>query len=164
MKKIFVLNIIFLLTLMSSSFAAATSNDASHKVNNKNGENIKYIKATKLIKSAKKLDEKGKIEKAKKKYKKALEYLLKANVEKPMQPDIFNYLGFTSRKLGDYENAKIYYLLGLNIDPLHIGINEYLGELYVVTKRMDLALERLNVLKSCKCEEYKELKELIDNN
>ncbi len=149
---------------MSSSFAAATSNDASHKVNNKNGENIKYIKATKLIKSAKKLDEKGKIEKAKKKYKKALEYLLKANVEKPMQPDIFNYLGFTSRKLGDYENAKIYYLLGLNIDPLHIGINEYLGELYVVTKRMDLALERLNVLKSCKCEEYKELKELIDNN
>ena len=156
MKKIFAINIIVLLTLMSSSFAATTSNDAKYKVNNKDGENIKFVKAAKLIKSAKKLDKKGKTEKAKKKYKKALEYLVKANGEKPMEPDILNYLGFASRKLGDYENAEIYYLLGLNINPQHIGINEYLGELYVVTKRMDLALERLNVLKNCKCEEYKE--------
>lgn len=164
MKKIFAINIIVLLTLMSSSFAASTSNDAKYKVNNKDGENIKFVKAAKLIKSAKKLDKKGKTEKAKKKYKKALEYLVKANGEKPMEPDILNYLGFASRKLGDYENAEIYYLLGLNINPQHIGINEYLGELYVATKRIDLALKRLNVLKSCKCEEYKELKELIDNN
>ena len=102
MKKIFVINIIFLFTLMGSSFAAATSNDASYRVNNKDGENIKFVKAAKLIKSAKKLDKKGKIEKAKKKYKKALEYLVKANSEKPMEPNILNYLGFTSRKLEDY--------------------------------------------------------------
>ena len=41
-------------------------------------------------------------------------------------------------------------------------INEYLGELYVVTNRLDLAKERLKVLESCNCEEYTELKEIID--
>ena len=43
-------------------------------------------------------------------------------------------------------------------------MNEYLGELYVKTGRMDLAKERLAVLKSCKCEEYGELKEVIEKN
>jgi len=37
-----------------------------------------------------------------------------------------------------------------------------LGELYVVTNRIDLAKERLDVLKSCNCEEYEELKAIID--
>ena len=53
-------------------------------------------------------------------------------------------------------------MLGLKIEPYHKGINEYLGELYVVTNRMDLAKERLNVLKNCNCEEYEELKEIIE--
>ncbi len=55
-----------------------------------------------------------------------------------------------------------WYLQGLALEPNHIGINEYLGELYVVTSRIDLAKERLNILKSCNCEEYDELKEIID--
>jgi len=42
-------------------------------------------------------------------------------------------------------------LLGLQVDPKHVGINEYLGELYVVTNRIDLAKERLEILKSCNC-------------
>ena len=59
---------------------------------------------------------------------------------------------------------KKYYLQGLKIDPKHIGINEYLGELYVKTNRINLAKERLEVLNGCKCEEYDELKELIEKN
>ena len=55
-------------------------------------------------------------------------------------------------------------LLGLNIKPDHHGINEYLGELYIMTNRIDLAKERLEVLKNCNCEEYDELKELIEKN
>jgi hypothetical protein len=55
-----------------------------------------------------------------------------------------------------------YYLQGLSIEPKHNGINEYLGELYVVTNRMDLAKERLEVLRNCNCEEFQELKEIID--
>ena len=52
----------------------------------------------------------------------------------------------------------------LAFKPDHPGINEYLGELYIQTNRIDLAKERLEVLKNCKCEEYDELKELIENN
>ena len=121
-----------------------------------------YAKAVELIKFAKKYEKKGKLEKAKKRYEKAQKLLLKSNKEKPLQADTLNYLGFTTRKLGDFENGEKYYLLGLEIDPNHVGINEYLGELYVVTNRLDLAKERLKVLESCNCEEYNELKEIIE--
>ena len=47
------------------------------------------------------------------------------------------------------------------IEPKHIGINEYIRELYVATNRHNLAVERLEVLKGCGCEEYKELKAII---
>ena len=59
--------------------------------------------------------------------------------------------------------AEVYYSQGLEIDPNHVGINEYLGELYVETNRIDLAKQRLEILKNCNCEEYRELKELIEN-
>ena len=65
--------------------------------------------------------------------------------------------------MGDFKNAEIYYLKGLKIKPKHLGINEYLGELYVQTNRIDLAKQRLEVIKNCNCEEYEELKELIDD-
>ena len=115
-----------------------------------------------MIKAAKKYETKGKDKKAKKRYERALKLLLKANEEKPNQADTLNYLGFATRKLGNYEKGEEYYLLGLKIDPNHKGINEYLGELYVATNRTDLAKERLNVLKNCNCEEYKDLKEIIE--
>ena len=53
-------------------------------------------------------------------------------------------------------------MMGLSIDPNHNGINEYLGELYLQTDRKDQALERLQALASCNCEEYKQLKDIID--
>ena len=108
------------------------------------------------------MKQKVKMKKQKKRYERALKLLVKANKEKPNQPDTLNYLGFTSRKLGDFKKGEEYYLLGLKIDPNHNGINEYLGELYFVTNRVDLAKERLSVLKNCKCEEYKDLKEIIE--
>ena len=55
-------------------------------------------------------------------------------------------------------------MLGLKIEPDHKGINEYLGELYVVTNRIELAKQRLDVLKNCNCEEYEELRNIIDGN
>ena len=120
-----------------------------------------YDKAVKLIKSAKKYEEKGKKDKAQSKYEKAFKLLIKSNKNKPNEADTLNYLGFTSRKLGDFENGEKYYLQGLNIDPKHKGINEYLGELYVATNRHNLAIERLEVLKGCNCEEYEDLKAII---
>tara|TARA_B100001093_G_C26586332_1_gene909552 strand:- start:535 stop:909 length:375 start_codon:yes stop_codon:yes gene_type:complete len=114
------------------------------------------------INLAKKDEKNEKPKKANKKYEKALKLLVKSNLEKPNDPDTLNYLGFTTRKLGDFLNGEKYYLQGLAIDPNHVGINEYLGELYVVTNRVDLAKERLEVLKRCNCEEYSELKEIIE--
>ena len=57
--------------------------------------------------------------------------------------------------------AEEFYLKGLSLKPDHNGINEYLGELYVQTNRIDKANERLEVLKSCNCKEYSELELII---
>ena len=121
-----------------------------------------YKSAVNYVKAGKKLEKKGKVEKAKAKYEKAFKRLIKANDKDPLNPDVLNYLGFTSRKLGDFENAEVYYLKGLEINPKHNGINEYLGELYLSTSRPEKAKERLLVLKNCNCEEYEELKAIID--
>jgi Flp pilus assembly protein TadD len=108
------------------------------------------------------INHEGKIEKAKKMYLKAYKKLEKAYAKDKKNADILNYLGYTLRKTGDLEQAEIYYLKGLELDSKHLGINEYLGELYVQTNRIELAKERLEVLKGCKCEEYEELRELIE--
>ena len=154
MKKL-IYTLLIIIALTNNSFSAGTSGDSS-------GGSSDYTKAKNLIKAAKKYEKKGKAEKAQKRYAKAQKLLLKSNEKKPLQADTLNYLGFTTRKLGDYEGGEKFYLQGLQIEPNHNGINEYLGELYVVTNRMDMAKERLAVLKTCNCEEYEELKEIID--
>ena len=155
MIKNFILSVCMLVLLSAHSFSAGSNDTATTKVKSD------YAKAVDLIKFAKKYEKKDKLEKAKKRYEKAQKLLIKSNEKKPLQADTLNYLGFTTRKLGDYENGEKYYLEGLAIDPNHIGINEYLGELYVVTNRINLAKERLEVLKSCNCEEYQDLKDII---
>ena len=121
-----------------------------------------YKSGKKLIIKAKKLEKKEKIEKAKVLYLKALNKLEKAYAKDKKNADILNYLGYALRKTGDFEKAEKFYLIGLELDAGHLGINEYLGELYVQTNRIELAKERLKVLYGCKCEEYDELKELIE--
>ena len=152
-KNIFV---ILILTLFTTSSFSAGSDSSSSKVKSN------YYKAVESIKFAKKYESKGKLEKAKKRYAKAQKLLLKSNSEKPNKADTLNYLGFTTRKLGDYENGEKYYLQGLQFEPNHIGINEYLGELYVATNRLNLAKERLKILENCNCKEYTQLKEVIE--
>ena len=156
MKKL-IYTLLIIIALSNNSFSAGSSsdNDSAPKMSN-------YTKAKNLIKAAKKYEKKGKTEKAQKRYIKAQKLLLKSNEQKPLQADTLNYLGFTTRKLGDYEEGEKFYLQGLQIEPNHNGINEYLGELYVITNRMDMAKERLEVLKTCNCKEYEELKEIID--
>ena len=151
-KKTF-LTLLTLILLSTNSYSAGSSNDGGGKSN--------YDKAVTLIKAAKKYEKNGKAEKANKRYEKAKALLVKSNKKKPNQADTLNYLGFTTRKLGDFENGEKYYLQGLSIEPNHVGINEYLGELYVATNRHNLAIERLEILKGCNCEEYNQLKAVI---
>jgi len=153
MKKI-----IYIISIcLVSEFAHSAGSDSSS-----NDSKTNYFNdAKKLVKRAGKLEKKEKIDKAKKLYSQAFEKLEKAYSSDKSNPDILNYMGYTSRKKGNFEQAEKFYLKGLNIKPDHNGINEYLGELYVQTNRIDKANERLEVLKNCNCEEFKELELII---
>ena len=155
MKNLLV--IIFTL-LLSSSLMAAGSDGSSGSSSDK--ESL-YEDAVKLVKRAGKLEKKDKTDKAKKLYSQAFNKLEKAYKSDKKNPDILNYMGFTTRKTGNFEKAEKFYLEGLSLKPNHNGINEYLGELYVQTNRIDKANERLEVLKSCNCKEYGELELII---
>ena len=157
-KFLFSIFIVFSLSINLNLVYAAGSSDSGNNYTNL------YKEAKRLVIRAKKLEEKNKIEKAKKLYLKANDKLEKAYAKDKKNADILNYLGYTLRKTGNFEKAENFYLKGLELDAGHLGINEYLGELYVQTNRMELAKERLQVLNGCKCEEYEELKELIENN
>ena len=153
MKRILILTISFLL-INNFAFAAGGDSGSSSKIST-------YDEAVKLIKRAGKLEKKDNKDKAVKLYKEAFNKLETANKKDKNNPDILNYMGFTSRKSGNFDEAEKFYLKGLNLDPKHNGINEYLGELYVQTNRIEKAKERLAVLKNCNCEEFQELELII---
>jgi len=156
MKKITILLIaLFLSTNLMAAGSDSSSSDTS--------EVSLYDDAVKLVKRAGKLEKKEKLDKAKKLYAQAFKKLEKAHRSDKKNPDILNYMGFTTRKVGNFEQAEKFYLEGLKIKPNHNGINEYLGELYVQTNRVDKANERLAVLKNCNCDEYNELELIIKN-
>ena len=154
MKKFTILLVALFLSTNLMAAGSDSSNDTS-KVS-------LYDDAVKLVKRAGKLEKKEKLDKAKKLYAQAFSKLEKAYKSDKKNPDILNYMGFTTRKVGNFEQAEKFYLQGLKIKPNHNGINEYLGELYVNTDRIEQAKERLAVLKNCNCEEYSELKEIIE--
>ena len=152
MKKIIYIISICLISQLAYSAGSDSSEDSKSSY---------FDDAKKLIKRAGKLEKKEKNDKAKKIYSQAFKKLEKAYSSDKQNPDILNYMGYTSRKTGNFEQAEKFYLTGLSIKPDHNGINEYLGELYVQTNRIDKARERLAVLKDCNCDEFKELELII---
>lgn len=97
-------------------------------------------------------------------YRAALDQLEALEAEQSDDADVYNLLGYSHRKLEQYERAERYYQRALSIDPEHRGANEYLGELYLQTDRPELARERLQVLDDAcffGCEEYDELEAAI---
>ena len=156
--------ILILIISLLSSIAIAAGSGGEKKTTASTGVKAatKFDVGKKWVSKAKKFEKKNKETKAKNAYKKAIKNLLESNNQDPSNPDTLNLLGFSHRKIGDYDNAEIYYAMGLEIDPKHIGINEYMGELFVVTNRMDEAKKRLAVLEDCNCKEYNELKQVID--
>ena len=93
MKKIIFILSLFLL---SNNCLAAGSSDGNYKTD-------LYKAAKKLILKAKKLEKKDKVEKALTLYSKAYDKLIKAYDKDKKNPDILNYLGYTLRKMGDFE-------------------------------------------------------------
>ena len=155
MKNNLLISVILFMIFTFNVFAAGSSDSGSSKTK------TQYDMAVSHINAAKKFEINNKLKKAKKRFEKAQKLLIQSNEKFPNKADTLNYLGFTTRKLGDYETAEKYYLQGLSLKPDHKGINEYLGELYVATNRHNLAIERLEVLKGCNCNEYEDLKAVI---
>lgn len=142
--------VIFSLILSQTAFAAGSydSNDTS----NYDGD---YKLGLELIKKEK---YKSSINKFKK--------LINKKSDNYTQADIYNYLGFTHRKLKKYDDAETYYLKALKLDSSHVGALEYIGELYLETNRIEEAKNSLQKLKSAAGEssdEYLELSTLIEN-
>src|SRR5712691_1138232 len=80
-------------------------------------------------------------------------------------PDVYNLMGFSLRKTGDYKQAYTFYRKALDFDPDHKGALEYLGELYVETGQMDKAKEnvvRLKQLCPSGCEELADLEKAVN--
>ena len=98
-NKIFLISILsFFLTVNCFSAGSSSSDSGNNETN--------YDKAVSHINSAKKYEKKGNNKKANKSYEKALDLLVKSNMEKPNSADTLNYLGFTTRKLGDFSNGE----------------------------------------------------------
>ncbi len=90
----------------------------------------------------------------------ALVSLARAEAAVGPHPDVLNYMGFASRKLGRLDAALAYYDRALQLAPGHLGATEYLGELYI--QMGDLArargqLAQLDRLCAYGCEQREEL-------
>ena len=78
--------------------------------------------------------------------------------------DVYNLMGYSLRKTGDYKQAYTFYRKALDFDPDHKGALEYLGELYVETGQIEKAKEnivRLQQLCPSGCEELADLQRAV---
>jgi Flp pilus assembly protein TadD len=86
--------------------------------------------------------------------------------EDTQQADVYNLLGYTLRKTGDFKTSLTYYTKALELQPDHKAAREYLGELFVETGNLDKAKEQLAALQRlCPdgCEEREDLQKAIDS-
>ncbi len=97
-------------------------------------------------------------------YATAIGHLKKALADDSQSANALNLMGYSLRKTGKLDQAFDFYQKALEIEPEHLGANEYLGELHLQRDELDKAEQRLAVLDDAcflPCEEYTELKEAI---
>jgi len=77
-------------------------------------------------------------------------------------PDVANYLGYTARKLGDYELSRVWYERALAADPKHVRTWQYYGMWQVEQGNMLKAADFLHKIEAIcgnrTCKEYQDLK------
>ena len=149
MKRYWILALVVFLAAVEAPgmAAAAGSDDSGGSEQTRTG----YERAVELIEAAD--------------YEGGIRILDEANRKEPGNADVLNMLGYAHRKLGRMEAALGFYQEALAIEPRHLGANEYLGELYLETGKLELAEERLvELVAACPsgCEERQELAEAID--
>ncbi|HEY4166720.1 MAG TPA: tetratricopeptide repeat protein [Reyranella sp.] len=99
-----------------------------------------------------------------KNFKEAIPLLQQVVAKEPKNAEAYNLLGYATRKSGDPNGSLQYYTTALQIDPKHLGANEYLGEAYLMLGKLPQAeqqLARLDQLCMFGCVEYRTLKTAI---
>lgn len=134
---------------ISSSVVWAAS-DSSSSSSSAPAEDTRYMKAKAAVGS---MD-----------YRAAITLLERVIKDKPRHANALNYLGYSHRKLGEFEKSLAYYTKALKIDPEHRQATEYLGELYLQMGDLAAAekqLARLDKLCFWGCEELDDLKSAV---
>jgi tetratricopeptide (TPR) repeat protein len=82
--------------------------------------------------------------------------------------DVANYIGYANRKMGNYDQSKIWYEAALKADPNHVRTWSYYGMWQMEQGNRLKALEDLQKVQlicgNTTCEEYRQLKAVIDGN
>jgi tetratricopeptide (TPR) repeat protein len=95
----------------------------------------------------------------------AIVYLERSIENNSENPDAYNLLGYSNRKISKNDEAFTYYYKALEIDPRHKGTHEYIGKLFLNLRQPDNAKKHLAKLDSIcffGCDEYTSLKEAIE--
>jgi len=82
-------------------------------------------------------------------------------------PDVANYIGFASRKLGRYEDAKYWYEKALAADPKHVRTYQYYGMWHVEQGNTLKAKDFLATIRGIcgtECKEFASLQEALNGN
>jgi tetratricopeptide (TPR) repeat protein len=82
-------------------------------------------------------------------------------------PDVANYIGFASRKLGRYDDAKYWYDKALAADPNHTRTLQYYGMWHLEQGNALKAkehLEKIRAMCGTTCKEYVSLQEALNGN
>jgi predicted Zn-dependent protease len=135
---------------VTGSAFAMTSGGGSSSSSSGASSGMSYSSAEKAVKA--------------KQYRKAISILEKIIRRNPKNVDAMNYLGYSHRQLGEYRKAMIYYKAALKQNADHRGVNEYLGQLFLKTGKLNEAkaqLARLKTICGSGCEEYESLKSSI---
>jgi tetratricopeptide (TPR) repeat protein len=81
-------------------------------------------------------------------------------------PDVANYIGYANRKIGNYEQSKIWYEAALKSDPNHARTWSYYGMWHAEQgnrlKAQDYLAKVNAICGDTTCKEYSELKAVID--
>ena len=149
----FRLSLLIMITFFHSNivFSAGSSSEGSGSVSMKS-KSTSYYEAEKFIKNEQ--------------FSKAIDKLNDALFYDNKDADIYNYLGFSYRKINQLDKASTYYKKALEINPKHKGALEYQGEMFITLNQIKDAENNLKILdKICflGCTEFFKLKKSIEN-
>ena len=95
-------------------------------------------------------------------YQEAIDVLSK--IDKSDDPRILNYIGYATRKLGNIDQALVFYRKAISLDPDYVMSRAYMGEAFLAKGDRHAALTQLReIAQRCgtSCEAYRKLSSTI---